>query len=167
MSPQQKKEEFSVLFDKYYKRLFNYAFKMLKEEDVSDEMVQETFIKLWENFESINNSTHSIEPFLIVILKNKIIDNYRKSQTRNKHINLYSLNSTIQNEIDNEWEISQQIEEIYNFLHPKTVEIFKLSRDKGLSYKEIAIQKSISIKTVELHISKALVAFRKGLKEYL
>ncbi len=140
---------------------------MLKEKDVSDEMVQETFIKLWENFENINNSTHSIESFLIVILKNKIIDNHRKSQTRNKHTNLYSLNSIIQDRIDNEWEISQQIEIIYNSLNSKTIQIFKLSRDNGLTYKEIATDKNISIKTVELHISKALVAFRKGLKDYL
>jgi RNA polymerase sigma-70 factor (ECF subfamily) len=167
MSLQHKKNKFSLLFDKHYKRLFNYSFKMIKKKDLSEELVQETFIKLWENFENINDSNRSIESFLIVTLKNKIIDDYRKNKTRDKHTNLYTLHANLQEEIDNEWEISQQIDVIYAELHPKTLEIFQLSRDKGLTYKEISIQKNISIKTVESHISKALNTFRKGLKDYL
>jgi len=134
---------------------------------MSEEVVQETFIKLWSNFEKLNLSERSIASFLIVTLKNTIIDLYRKSKTRLDHTNLYTLNTTIQEGIDNEWEISQQIEQVYAKLHPNTLEIFQLSRDKGLSYKEIASKKEISIKTVESHISKALIAFRLGLKEYL
>lgn len=160
-------EKFSNLFDKHYRRLFNYSFKMIKDSDVSEELVQETFIKLWENYETINNSSRSIESFLIVTLKNKIIDNYRKNKTREKHSNLYSINSNLQIDIENEWELHQQIDKIYDSLHPKTFEIFKLSRNSGLTYKEIAFKKNISIKTVELHISKALTSFRKGLNDYL
>jgi len=161
------KKKFSNLFDKHYRRLFNYSLKVIKDKDISEEIVQETFIKLWENFEKIHNSSRSVESFLIVTLKNKIIDNYRKDKTREKHTNLYSLNSALQNNIDNEWELYQQIDEIYASFPPKTLEIFQLSRDKGFTYKEIASNKNISIKTVELHISKALKSFKRGLKDYL
>ena len=61
----------------------------------------------------------------------------------------------------------QQIERIYTNLEEKTLDIFKLSRNEGLTYKEISIKNNISIKTVELHISKALKVFRDGLKDYL
>ncbi|WP_438423515.1 RNA polymerase sigma factor [Aquimarina macrocephali] len=162
-----KKKRFSILFDKHYTKLFNYSFKVVKERDFSQELVQETFIKLWEKIEQIQSNDRSIESFLIVTLKNKIIDHTRKNKTREKHINLYSLNQDMQENIDNEWELSQKIDSIYSSLHPKTIEIFKLSRDQGFTYQEIATQKNISIKTVELHISKALAAFRQELKDYL
>ncbi|MDO5979686.1 RNA polymerase sigma factor [Flavivirga spongiicola] len=43
-----KKKIFSALFDKHYKRLFNYSFKVVNDRDNAEELVQETFIKLWE-----------------------------------------------------------------------------------------------------------------------
>ncbi|WP_298544892.1 sigma-70 family RNA polymerase sigma factor [uncultured Aquimarina sp.] len=162
-----KEAKFSNLFDKHYNKLYNYAFKVLKETDLSEELVQETFIKLWENFENVKESERSIESFLITTLKNKIIDDFRKKQTRQKHTNLYALHITIETEIDKQWELVERIENIYTTLEQKTTDIFKLSRDKGFTYKEISQKKGISIKTVELHISKALAAFKKGLKEYL
>lgn len=167
ITPNQIKEtKFSSLFDRHYKKLYNYSFKILKESTLSEELVQETFIKLWEKFDTVTESERSIEAFLIVTLKNKIIDEYRKSKTREKHNNLYVLNTSIETEIDKQWELLQHIEDIYRTLEQKTTDIFKLSRDKGFTYKEISKQKGISIKTVELHISKALTAFKIGLKDF-
>ncbi len=163
----EKNKKFSLLFDKHHSQLYNYSYRVLKSKDAAEEMVQETFIKLWNNFEKVNHSERSIASFLIKTLKNTIIDDYRKKKTRKTHTNLYTLNTTIEEEIDNEWEIYQQIETVYNSLQPNTTEIFQLSRDLGLTYKEIAAKKNISIKTVESHISKALVAFREHLKDYL
>ncbi len=162
-----KEAKFSNLFDRHYKKLYNYAYKVLRDADFSEELVQETFIKLWENFENIKESERAIASFLIISLKNKIIDEYRKKQTRTKHTNIYALHINIETQIDKQWEIAQCIENIYATLEQKTVKIFKLSRDKGLTYKEISKLQGISIKTVELHISKALTAFKSGLKDYL
>ena len=161
-----KEATFSSLFDTHYSRLYNYAFKVVKEPDLSEELVQETFIKLWENFENIKVSDRSIASFLITTLKNKIIDNYRKRQAREKHTNLYALRTDTETKIDKQWELAQRIETIYGNLEQKTADIFRLSRDNGLTYKEISKKNNISIKTVELHISKALTAFKKGLKDY-
>ncbi len=162
-----KKAKFSFLFNKFYNRLLNYALRIIKDKDASEDLVQETFIKLWEKIETIGIENPSIESYLIVILKNKIIDNHRKNKSRANHHELYRLFSNIEIKIDDDWELSQKIEIIYATLPPKTVEIFQLSRNKGLTYKEIAIHKDVSIKTVELHISKALGVFRQGLKDFL
>ncbi|MDR7128006.1 RNA polymerase sigma-70 factor (ECF subfamily) [Algoriphagus sp. 4150] len=159
--------QFSILFDKHYQRLYNYAYKLLNDIYTSEEFVQETFIKLWEHYHKIDKSHRAIESFLIVTLKNKIIDHFRKNQTREKHNNLYSLYSDILTETNTQWDLLQQIDIIYENLEQKTRDIFQLSRNEGLTYKEISVKKNISIKTVELHISTALIAFRKGLKEYL
>ncbi|MFC5048625.1 sigma-70 family RNA polymerase sigma factor [Aquimarina hainanensis] len=162
-----KEKEFSDLFDQHYTPLYNYAFKRLGEKDMSEEIVQETFIKLWQNFESVQKEKRSVQSYLIIVLKNKIIDFYRKSKAREKNTNLYFINKELSEELDNEWEINSRIHEIYNSLQAKTAEIFQLSREKGLTYKEIAEKKEISVKSVEQHVSKALTTFRKGLKEFL
>lgn len=161
------KKKFSELFDKHYKRLFNYAIKVVIHKDIAGGLVQETFIKLWENIENIKDDERSIESYLITVLKNKIIDNYRKKETQEKHFNLYKLNTEFTTDIDSKWELEKEIDNIYNSLHPKTSEIFKLSREKGLTYSEIASLKNISVKTVEANISKALHTFKKKLKDYL
>lgn len=166
-SVRTREKKFSILFDKHYKRLFNYAFKVVEDSDISKELVQETFIKLWGNFENVKDDERSIESYLITVLKNKIIDNHRKRQTQEKHFNLYKLNTVFTADIDTKWELEKEIEKIYNSLPPKTSAIFKLSRNKGLTYPEIAALKNISVKTVESHVSRALQTFRKELKDYL
>ena len=166
-STKLKKKIFSELFDKHYKRLFNYSFKVVSDKAIAEGLVQETFIKLWENIENIKDDERSIEAYLITVLKNKIIDNHRKKQTQEKHFNLYKLNTEFTADIDSKWELEKEIDKIYTSLQSKTLEIFKLSRDEGLTYPEIATLKKISIKTVESHVSKALRTFRKGLKDYL
>jgi len=138
----------------------------LKDPNLAEELVQESFIKLWGKFEDIKGADRSIEAFLITTLKNKMIDAYRKKQTRDKHTHAYALHTSQEVQIDKQWELMQRIEEIYLTLEQKTTDIFRLSRDKGMTYTEISKQKEISVKTVELHISKALTAFKNGLKDY-
>ena len=147
--------------------MYNYSFKVLGQKSISEELVQETFIKLWEHIGHIKTEKRAIESFLIVTLKNKIIDAQRKNTVRTKHNNSYFSTKKLEVEMDTDWEISQQITQIYDTLPSKTVTIFQLSRNQGMTYAEISAKEHISIKTVESHISKALVAFRKGLKDYL
>ncbi|MEX0275733.1 MAG: RNA polymerase sigma-70 factor [Flavobacteriaceae bacterium] len=166
MSSEKKKEYFSTLFDAHYKKLYHYAHKVLGERHSSEEVVQEAFIKLWENVDTLRKETSTIESYLMVTLKNKIIDLHRKEQVKRRHIDLYKLNRDSEESIDCQWEIMRHVEQIYAGLPQKTLEIFKMSRNDGLSYKEIAEHLDISVKTVELHMSKALQAFREGLKSF-
>ncbi|SOS48781.1 conserved hypothetical protein [Tenacibaculum dicentrarchi] len=163
----KEKVDFSALFDTHYEKLYNYAIKIVKDESISNDLLQDTFIKLWENIDSMKINHRSIESFLIITLKNKIIDHFRKESVKKKHLNLYVLNKDIEEEINNEWDLLKTIEDIYTLLPQKTIEIFKLSRDKGHTYTEIASIKNISVKTVEAHISKALQVFKKELVNFL
>lgn len=106
--PRTKKKIFSDLFDTHYKRLFNYAFKVVNDKDIAGGLVQETFIKLWEHIDNIKNDERSIESYLIKVLKNKIIDNHRKHQTQEKHYDLYKLNTEFTVDIDNKWELEKK-----------------------------------------------------------
>lgn len=89
LSSKKNERLFSVLFDQHYQKLYNYSLKVTKQEDISKDLVQETFIKLWDNFHIINTASRSIEAFLIVTLKRKIVDFYRKNKTQEKHLDIY------------------------------------------------------------------------------
>lgn len=162
----KKKDQFSALFDRHYRRLFNYSLKVLKDKDGAEEVVQETFIKLWEHIDDINSDDKSIASYLIVTLKNKLIDLHRKNQTRTRHTHQFTETVSLEASLDTDWELIDQIEMIFESLPERTAEIFQLSRKKGLNYKEIAKEMGVSLKTVESHISTALKAFRSGLKDY-
>ncbi len=152
--------------DKYSDYLFNYTIVRVDDKEIAQDLVQETFfagLKSMKNFKG----EASERTWLISILKRKIIDHYRKTKIRKKHSEQFLQNVNQLEEIETSWEVLQQIDNIYTHLDTKTEEIFKLSREEGMSYTEIADKKSISIKTVESHISKALQAFRKGLKDFL
>ncbi|MCE7995260.1 MAG: RNA polymerase sigma-70 factor [Roseivirga sp.] len=163
----RKRERFSALFDRHYQRLFNYALKYTRDKELSEELVQETFVKLWEHIGEISQEAHSIEAFLITTLKNKIIDSYRRKAVKDKHHELIGSRLETSAMPEDHWDLINQIQSIQDALEPRTKEIFRLSREELLPYKEIAQQCMVSVKTVESHISKALKAFREGLKDYL
>lgn len=162
-SQKDKRERFSTLFDLHYRKLYHFAYSILKDPDASEEVVQESFIKLWEQFDS--TEIKSYEAYLMTILKRKVLDHLRKEKVKRRHIDLYQLNQQTFEELSQEWEIQERIQMLLQQLPEKTRTIFKMSRINSYSYKEIAIKKDISVKTVESHISKALAILKQALKK--
>ena len=159
----RKKDRFSTIFDRHYKRLLNYALKVTRDRELSEGLVQETFVKLWEGFEEINKEDRSVEAFLITALKNKIIDSYRRQEVKDRHHQLIGArleSSTLPEEY---WDLIKQIEQIQNALEPRTREIFRLSREETLAYREIAEQLNVSHSAVMTQLFRA----RKQLKTKL
>ncbi|MCL6273163.1 RNA polymerase sigma-70 factor [Muricauda sp. 2012CJ35-5] len=162
-SQKDKRERFSILFDLHYRKLYHFAYNILKDPDASEEVVQESFIKLWEQFDP--TEIKSFEAYLMTILKHKVLDHLRKEKVKKRHIDLYQLNQQTFEELSQEWEIQERIQMLLQQLPEKTRTIFKMSRINSYSYKEIAIIKDISVKTVESHISKALTILKQALKK--
>ncbi len=155
---------FDSLFFKYYKPLFSFAYNFCKSATISEEAVQNTFIKIWKNNKNLSLDIN-VSAILFTYTKNEIIDEIRKQNTRTKH------ESSVDSEIflDNEKEISNQsiiksiIESAINQLPAKAKEIFRLSKQEGLTNKEIANHLKISVKTVENQLT---IAYRK-MRQYL
>ena len=161
-------KSFEILFHKYYKFLCQYAAKIINDDSAAEEIVQDFFVKIWEKRETLNIET-SVKNYLFRSVKNFCINYIQHNKTK------YNYAKKVISEIETnfsdddslpETELSQKIEESINSLPEKRKEIFRLSRQEGLKYQEIADKLKISIKTVETQMSLAIKTLRDKLKIY-
>lgn len=161
---------FENLFREYYPVLVNYAIRYLTDTAKSEEIVQEMFFNIWRKKEKFIIKT-SLKSYLYRSVRNNCLQyiehlnverKYEKF-VKNKPSKYYE---TPENELDLK-EIYGIIEQTLEKLPERCSTIFKMSRFEGLKYHEIADKLSISIKTVEANMSKALKLFRKNLKFYI
>jgi RNA polymerase sigma-70 factor (ECF subfamily) len=158
------KTEIQNLFNQFYSPLCNYATKIISDSTIAEDIVQDLFVQLWENekLEKIKNT----ERFLLRATKYKCID-YLRTKRINSEIPIENLPEIIytENKEINEEDIEPLFYYYTSKLPPKTREIFLLSRKSGLTYKEIANDLNISVKTVENQMSRALRIMRDLLKD--
>jgi len=163
-------DAFSEIYHAYFKDLVMFAFSIIKEMADSEEIVQDTFVKLWEDREKLS-VINSLKSILLKSVQNRCIDWFRHKKTVSKHTE-YILNYTSLLECDTEnyilWsELNGLIETAMADMPEKFREAYDMNRNKGLKYQEIAEELSVSVKTVEARISKALEFLRKELKDFL
>lgn len=160
---------FTVLYDRYWEKLLERAISRLKSTEEAREVVQNAFIRLWNRKERLDIK-YSFYTYMAAVLKYEII---RKLVERKKMrlmsedlaANLASISLTgspTEQQLDFK-DLQQRLEESIVNLPEKCRLIFKLSREKGMSNKEIAASLNISPKTVEAHISNAIKKLRSSL----
>jgi RNA polymerase sigma-70 factor (ECF subfamily) len=161
---------FETLFRQYYQMLCGYAFKFVYDADTAEEIVQDLFYKLWEKRSELHINT-SVKSYLFSAVHNRCLKYIEHRNVENKYRNYYLLH---QSEIDNEsgdansvGELQEIINHTLESLPDRCRRIFSLSRFEGLRYHEIAQKLSISVKTVEANMGKALKLLRKNLKHYV
>jgi RNA polymerase sigma-70 factor (ECF subfamily) len=161
--------KFEILFKEYYEQLCQFGTKYLKSIELAEEIVQDTFYNIWKNKENLNIKT-SLKSYLYTAVRNNCLQELRTKSLNIKYENYYKshyVNDSI-SPVDelNAKELREIIDKALSSLPEKSRLIFKMSRDEGLKYHEIAEKLSISIKTVEANMGKALKQFRVYLKEY-
>ena len=154
------------IYEFYIHKLHRFVSTYIQDKEQVKDIVQQTFIKIWEKKETIDLSK-SFKAFVFTIAYRNVIDYVRRKETmaiENKSDKLYYDESFIS--LDSAEDILKRhdLESIYakalDTLTPKKKEIFILSRHDGLSNKEIANKLGISIKTVEYHITDILSALK-------
>jgi RNA polymerase sigma-70 factor (family 1) len=159
---------FGYLFERYYSLIYSVSFKYLKVHELAEDMVQSSFLKIWEKRVSLTQ-IERFDHYLFRIARNEMTDHFRKNITRDKH--QQRLRELFAEEAGNPEEllISKQnrklIADVIRELTPQQQTAYKLSRDEGLSYQQIAEKMGLSVNTVKVHISLALKALRSFFEE--
>lgn len=162
------RQAFERLFKANYRPLTAYAFRFVHDLPSAENIVQDVFLKLWQSRESLLITTSLIH-YLFRSVRNhslnhleklKVRSGYQKLQIDNLHNNEDF--SAFYPEIG----LLEKIEKAISALPEKRQEIFRLAREEGLKYREIAERLHLSVKTVEAQMTLALKQLRESLKEY-
>lgn len=160
-------ESFELLFKTYYQTLCFYAMKFLGNNNDAEEIVQDVFINIWEK-RSTTVPPLSVRNYLFGSVRNRSLNvlKHKKIVDRHKSDNLKAHLEQSDDELYREIDLMNKINAQIDALPPRRREIFILSRDYGLKYREIAEKLNLSVKTVEAQMGEALKSLRENLKEY-
>lgn len=160
--------EFESLFRSSYVSLVRYAKTLIKDHDTAEEIVQDLFFTLWQIKEKINIES-SLNGYLFRSVHNKCLHYIEHNRVVERHAEELSYRQTELQESPSDIlhykELQARIATILERLPERCGKIFYMSRFEGLKYSEIAEKLSVSIKTVESNMGKALKEFRKELTE--
>lgn len=162
-------ESFEVLFNTYYKELYYFCLKYVFHKEVAEELVQDLFISIWEKRYNLNIQS-SIKAYLFTSIKNRAISYLRSKIAQNSHFENHDIIKTDEpltnpNPIEYE-ELKEEIQNAIKLLPEQCRIVFHLSRNSGLTYKQIANELKVSPETVKTHISNALKKIKKHLEKH-
>jgi len=159
---------YEKLFRCLYPALCGYANKILKDADNAEEIVQEIFFLLWKNKAKLNIND-SLNAYLYKAVHNKclhLIEHNKVKEKYSQHCKQQSFDNFSPDQAMHTVELYAIYKKTLQTLPRRCRNIFKMNRNYGYKYKEIAEKLSISVKTVEADMAKALKAFRQSFSAY-
>ena len=166
------KKHFEELFIKYYMMLCIIAYDYVKDKSLAEDMVQETFLTIWDKRDSIV-VTPAIKYFLVKSTQNTCLQFLRKKKIETQSIDTVSAEKLLAWSDDYplgqlfEKEALDIVERTVNSFPPQMQKVFLLSRNKEMTYSQIAATLNVSENTVKTQIKIALSRLRVALKDYL
>ena len=160
--------EFESLFRSSYVSLVRYATSILKDHDTAEEIVQDLYFRIWQDREKLNIES-SLNGYLFRSVHNRCLHHIEHTKVVERHAEEMSYRETDSPEspsdILNYKELQEKVAKILEKLPERCGQIFTMSRFEGLKYNEIAEKLSVSVKTVEANMGRALKEFRKELAQ--
>lgn len=169
---------FSAVFEQYKKPYTLFAYSYVRDMDEAEDIYMEVMTHFWECRKELSENIH-LPSYILTSVKNRALNSLRQQQVRtdaNEHLShhgvrerdfrISSLEACDPSELFSD-EIQRIVEDTLQSLPEQTRLIFFMSRYENKANKEIAETLGVNIKTVEYHITRALKAFRKHLKDYL
>ena len=159
---------FQALFIDFFSPLCVFAHKYIESWEVCEDVVQDTFLKIWQNRKQIEIKT-SARNFLLTSVRNSCVDYLRKKKLEIQWKEKEQLNNFLyeSNDLYSCKELEEMLHTALAKLPNNIRQVFEMNRFEGKTYKEIAEKKEISVKTVEAQMTKALKILRVELANYL
>jgi RNA polymerase sigma-70 factor (ECF subfamily) len=162
--------EFERLFTKYYEPLCKHACKILRDMDTAEDIVQEFFYNFWKNRESFSPKL-SLNAYLYQSIRNNALHHLGHLAIKQAYVQQAQSEFQDKMPVSVQYEVEMQdLNKVINAtllqMPERCSSVFRMNRFEGKKYREIAEILSISIKTVEADMGKALQLFRKTLKEF-
>ncbi|QGY44254.1 sigma-70 family RNA polymerase sigma factor [Maribellus comscasis] len=162
------KKAFRLLFEKYSSRLYQFAIKYLRDKEDTEDLLNEVFLKIWENRHSLKTNT-VFQSYLFTIAYNNIRQRFLKKSREEKYIRIfaeeYIFDSANKEEQFDYLLFLKKLDEIIDLLPPRRKEIFILSFKKELKNKVIASQLELSEQFVKNQLSLARKFIVKKMQE--
>lgn len=165
MPPPLTETIFKEVFAKEYNNLCRFANSYMQDSHLAEDIVQDTFIKIWEQKKELLTSPN-IRFYLVTSVKNNCISALRKQNTRNEIFTDAAPESepetfvTTRQHNEQLNEQKKKIAQALDKLPPKCKEVFLLIKLYDMSYKQAAETLEISVKTVENQMGKAIKTLR-------
>jgi RNA polymerase sigma-70 factor (ECF subfamily) len=158
---------FAEIYNRYWKPLYFSAHNILQVKEGAQDAVQEVFTSLWKRRNIVQIQT--LQSYLYQAIRFQVLKAIRAEKTDNNFFNrLAQISKDILTEDPLLFkELETLYQQLIRSLPPDEQEIFSLHRDAGLTYKQIAEEKNISVKTVEKKMSHALKEIRYGMDDAL
>lgn len=157
-----------ILYDRYYSNLIKTARFLTRDEKVAEDIVQETFVHVWENHKKLGQyHNNSILSYLIRVVKNKAIAHFRDAIRHNKHSVEYRNGAVVDNAHPSiemriiRLEIDNEIRQLIATFPARERECLLLKMDEELSVRQIAERLQVSDKAVERSLTSANKRFRR------
>lgn len=161
---QHDQQAFALLFERYYASLCQQAFTLTRCRLKAEEAVGDVFIKIWQNRHELSVSTQA-RHYLARAVRNQAIDYLRKEAReqlcRSELAPREPLSQPSPQQCIEAQELQDCLDAAIASLPPQGQHIFRLSREDGLKYREIAALLGVSIKTVETHMRRSLIHLRE------
>jgi RNA polymerase sigma-70 factor (family 1) len=161
---------FTKIFDHYRPHIYRVSLNMLKNTIQAEEVVQDVFLKIWTDRESLN-SIENFDGFIFMMARNNIYDRFKKKASEQKAFTVIKKQKREPvNHADHpliEQQYFDLLQKTLSMLPDRQKQIYHLSRDKGMNYKQIGQQLNISPLTVKKHMAEALKFIRRHLEVHL
>ncbi|MGE5429399.1 MAG: RNA polymerase sigma factor [Methylococcaceae bacterium] len=155
---------FERLFESYSQKLYRFSLSYLKSETEAEEIVQEVFLKLWENRRQLKNET-SFQSYLFTIAFNAIRKHFNRKSRKEQYAaqileSLASEHASMETNSDYELLVAK-LEQLIGQMPERRKEIFIKRKKEGISVRDIALSMNISPKTVENQVTEAMNFLKK------
>jgi RNA polymerase sigma factor (sigma-70 family) len=157
---------FSYLYDNYSKALFGIIYAIIGDYEETEDLIQNTFIKIWNSFDNYDSSKGRLFTWMINIARNTAIDFKRsknnKDQNLNVSNNVYEVNELFTEDFSSD---TIGLIGVVEKLTSENVLLIQLAYYKGCTQQEISEELNIALGTVKMKMRKAILILREQLKE--